>query len=290
MKRLIMLLATIMLVMMLSACGNEQITPSTETSVAEIIPESTPEPTPELHIHIWAEADCQTPKTCADCGETEGMALSHDLTEANYQEPPICIVCGEIVGEPLTAGFDKQGIVIDTVLDEVYPFVAICGDDESKTTVGRITFYNLVIEYWCDVEGCGSNDCDHEKVDEWRDISYRIEFDDENAHLYGTQIGYIFTDFYLQDGTNDKFIYSDAEIGNTLNWYGVEYQGCINGQAEIISDGWVNNVLTLSRTKSFKVPTGYDGAVLGLVGFQAESKGLTFNEVLEHQPVFFRLK
>ena len=28
--------------------------------------------------HDWTDADCDTPKTCAVCGETEGVALGHD--------------------------------------------------------------------------------------------------------------------------------------------------------------------------------------------------------------------
>ena len=35
------------------------------------------------HEHSWDDADCDTPKTCSKCGETEGAALGHDYTE-NY--------------------------------------------------------------------------------------------------------------------------------------------------------------------------------------------------------------
>ena len=31
--------------------------------------------------HTWVEADCDTPKTCSVCGETEGEALGHSYTE-----------------------------------------------------------------------------------------------------------------------------------------------------------------------------------------------------------------
>ncbi len=52
--------------------------------------------------HDWAEADCVTPKTCALCGETKGEALGHSWVEANCQLPKHCSVCNEI-----------EGIVID---------------------------------------------------------------------------------------------------------------------------------------------------------------------------------
>ncbi len=31
--------------------------------------------------HEWVEANCVTPKTCSECGETSGEALGHDAPE-----------------------------------------------------------------------------------------------------------------------------------------------------------------------------------------------------------------
>ena len=49
----------------------------------------------------WNEADCLTPKTCAECGETEGEALGHAWVDADCLTPKTCSVCGEVEGEAL---------------------------------------------------------------------------------------------------------------------------------------------------------------------------------------------
>ena len=48
--------------------------------------------------HTWVEADCDTPKTCSVCGETEGEALGHTHQSYSYDDDQhwsICGVCGE---------------------------------------------------------------------------------------------------------------------------------------------------------------------------------------------------
>ena len=56
------------------------------------------------HIHTWREATCTEPKTCTECGETEGAALGHQwdegavIREATCCEDGLirytCTVCG----------------------------------------------------------------------------------------------------------------------------------------------------------------------------------------------------
>ena len=42
-----------------------------------------------VHKHNWEDATCTQPKTCKECGETEGEPLGHDYT--NF----ICTRCGD---------------------------------------------------------------------------------------------------------------------------------------------------------------------------------------------------
>lgn len=42
---------------------------------------------PDTHEHDWVAATCTEPKTCADCGETEGDALGHTPDEWELDEP-----------------------------------------------------------------------------------------------------------------------------------------------------------------------------------------------------------
>lgn len=58
------------------------------------------------HQHSWTDATCTEPKTCADCGETEGEALGHEADWAVTKEPSlleegeealVCSRCGELL-------------------------------------------------------------------------------------------------------------------------------------------------------------------------------------------------
>lgn len=47
----------------------------------------------------WNDADCVTPKTCAECGETEGAPLGHSWLAATCETPKTCETCGTTEGE-----------------------------------------------------------------------------------------------------------------------------------------------------------------------------------------------
>lgn len=51
--------------------------------------------------HSWTDADCENPKTCANCGKTEGEALGHNWTDADCENPKTCAACGLTEGEAL---------------------------------------------------------------------------------------------------------------------------------------------------------------------------------------------
>ena len=53
------------------------------------------------HTHTWKDATCTEPKTCSECGETEGEALGHNWADATCTEPKTCTVCGLTEGEAL---------------------------------------------------------------------------------------------------------------------------------------------------------------------------------------------
>lgn len=74
-KRLLPALLAVILVVLLSACGCKH--------------------------ESWTDADCVTPKTCGQCGETEGEPAGHDYLEADCVTPKKCSLCGETEGQPL---------------------------------------------------------------------------------------------------------------------------------------------------------------------------------------------
>lgn len=53
------------------------------------------------HIHNWIPATCTEPKTCSECGASEGEAQGHNFMDATCTEPKICSACGLAEGEPL---------------------------------------------------------------------------------------------------------------------------------------------------------------------------------------------
>ncbi len=61
------------------------------------------------HEHSWQEADCLNPKTCLECGETEGEALGH-----LYKNSNLCSVCNYVSTEYFTF----------TLLDDTYSIKA----------------------------------------------------------------------------------------------------------------------------------------------------------------------
>lgn len=73
-KNLATILLTVLLMIVLSGCGCE---------------------------HEWAEATCDTPKTCSLCEKTEGEALGHDWKDPTCDEAMTCETCGLTEGGPL---------------------------------------------------------------------------------------------------------------------------------------------------------------------------------------------
>ena len=51
--------------------------------------------------HSYSDATCTTPKTCTVCGATDGEALGHSYSDATCTTPKTCTVCGATDGEAL---------------------------------------------------------------------------------------------------------------------------------------------------------------------------------------------
>lgn len=87
-------------VLFLTGCGHEHtfsgatcVAPRTCTECGE---------TEGLPLgHTWEEASCISPKTCKICGITEGDVVDHAWEEATCTSPKKCSVCGKTEGEKL---------------------------------------------------------------------------------------------------------------------------------------------------------------------------------------------
>ncbi|MGN0407013.1 MAG: hypothetical protein ACI4EJ_02020 [Bacteroides sp.] len=82
------------------------------------------------HEHTWTEATCTTPKTCSECGETEGAPAGHVWMAATCTKPKTCSVCGETEGE--AAGHKWEEATCTTPKK-----CSVCGQTEGEA-VGHI--------------------------------------------------------------------------------------------------------------------------------------------------------
>ena len=55
--------------------------------------------------HDYKEATCIQPKTCKDCGKTDGNALGHTWASADCDSPKTCTVCGTTEGSALNHNY-----------------------------------------------------------------------------------------------------------------------------------------------------------------------------------------
>ncbi len=242
-KLLACALVTMLALSLLAACGGgSSIAPdaggtsaSPSSSVAaptpEPIPSSTPEPSEPPHTHVWAEANYQAPKTCTECGETEGG--------------------------PVTPAFDVS-TVINMVVGTAYDYTTPSYRKPSLSTTGTVTI--------TDYKSIASDET-HEPMDgyEWKIVSVYAEFTDNNAWEYGMLFRQKDVDYYsgeiIDYYTNQDFYPKSAEDEVfSVNYLGDTYE-CFT-TVEILQKEWVGRVHKFSYIASYLVPAGYDGCIL----------------------------
>ncbi len=98
MKKLSLILISILLILTLAACGNK--CEHTYDNACDATCNECGE-TREVSAHDFAAADCDTPKTCKSCGLIEGEALGHDWKAADCITAKTCTACGATEGAAL---------------------------------------------------------------------------------------------------------------------------------------------------------------------------------------------
>lgn len=230
------------------------VTPKTCSACGETEGEALP--------HTWVDADCAAPKTCSVCGETEGEALPHTWIDANFQSPKTCSVCGTVEGEAVPAEYVVHGLDA-RLLDKggEYDFTTSCYDDSTKLTTGKLT----VASY----ETFASDDS-HEALEdyEWKVVTLRLRFSDDNAQQYGVSpIRLLLDDYYYADEAEE---FPEGEEGDRFNvdWNGVNYPECISNYEEAWGS-WENNengdpYIDYNIVYTYRIPVGYNGCVVGV--------------------------
>ena len=75
------------------------------------------------HRHTWTPATCTAPKTCEECGETEGTRRPHEWVDATCEEAKTCTSCGKTKGDPL-------GHTWEEATCETAKTCSVCGDSD----------------------------------------------------------------------------------------------------------------------------------------------------------------
>ena len=289
-KRITAILA-IAICLTMAACGAHEHSWTEATCTAPRTCTECGETEGEALGHTWTEATCTQPKTCSVCGETEGEAAGHVLGDANYQEAAVCQVCGESVGEPLTPAFLKFGLDVPFMsVGTEYDYTTKCFENDSITT-GRavITDYQII-----------DADATHEAREgyEWRTATLEVIFYDENAQNGGYASAWIDTDYYVSDGINGKDTEDGELVSSTVNYRGMEYE--INSRYDILQQEWTQNeeidgvarewVGHMQIQLSTLVPVGYDGVMFALFDTRLDlSEGTYWPALLNYDNcLFFR--
>jgi len=112
----------------------------------------------DQQAHQWKDATCTNPKTCTDCGHTEGEKLPHSWEDATCITAKTCKVCGTTEGaalghSPAEDDGDCTTDVLCTVCDAVTTPARLehtpCDDDGDCTTSVNCTECGwLIIPAW----------------------------------------------------------------------------------------------------------------------------------------------
>lgn len=105
--------------------------PSVKATEKPISPTPTTKPTEAVHTHTWKNATCQAPKTCTDCGATEGSVAEHIFAN------DVCTVCNASnILNPITH-LKISGNTTEEYISKVYtPY------DEETISARGFSFYN----------------------------------------------------------------------------------------------------------------------------------------------------
>lgn len=174
MKKLTLILLSVLMIVTLVACGDKECKHTYDNACDVTCNECGEERTV---THDFADADCLNPKTCTVCGKTEGSALGHEWTTPDVdlcEVQSTCSRCGATDGENKEHTPENDDKDCSTALN-----CSVCGkeilaagehspekDDGNCTTEQKCTVCGQVAvaakdahndadhDYTCDNAGC----------------------------------------------------------------------------------------------------------------------------------------
>lgn len=156
--------------------------------------------------HEWQEAICENPKTCTECGKTEGEALGHDWQEATCETEKTCARCGETEGRALgheageweieeEADFKVAGLRVQNCVR--------CGERLEEEEFYRPMYENGVFTF-------SANEFAHICESTWGDPEVGVD-DDGAAYVLLTVDGEEGAKVYFLDKEDNTICSSDPE-------------------------------------------------------------------------------
>lgn len=165
------------------------------------------------HEHTWVEANCTTPKTCSECGETEGEALGHTFEDATCTTAKTCSVCGDTEGSPLGHTW------IDATFDDPQT-CSVCGETEGEPLEKTIEylFANELSDLYAEIQ-----ESENTQLENYLDICSSVVLE-----VYDNDIEYVYTytegiDYSSFDLTDEAFSSQNATMLRAIN----SYEDCI---------------------------------------------------------------
>ena len=220
--------------------------------------------------HSWAEVTCAAPKTCKNCGLTEGEALEHTWTEANFQSAKTCTVCAAAEGEPLPADFETLGLAIDAEGTSV-PCTLTVGTQEftvqiaSWETVTAAEVADALRNYYnANDPGLEEYLSSIQEMDgyEWKAAHVLID-GTGIASLNDLRLFVDYGDYYDLDGLVDSLEEGVGEITRfAVNFNGEDYTQCRFQNLYTMEHSDSALSLKIDQTMFFRLPVDYDGMVL----------------------------
>lgn len=238
--------------------------------------------------HLWTDATCTTPKTCTVCGTQDGDTLEHTLMPANFQSASICSVCGMSVGDKLPALFEEKGYSLISA-DTEYDYHSIT-QNTNIPIVGKVSVSDYRVT-------ASEDQLEVRDGYEWRIANVNYTFSGDDASRDGYKFAIKVMDYYLglqdPDFDNEKTVhYLDEQDKTVEDKNFIDYNGEIYERANTkyteLQNGWINDVAHITLEVAVQVPVGYDGIVLCVYNSGAGSSD-TLESLEGANPLFFRM-
>ncbi len=148
--------------------------------------------------HTWVDADCDTAKTCSVCGETQGEPAGHTWVDADCDTAKTCFVCGETEGEALGHSY-------------VYGICSVCGDKDANYVDYYLVGYINGANYGCEE--------DYQNLGEYKFVDGKLtatfSVDSyifvKTGNLNGESVKWLLTESYVADGIDKDVVFAEGK-------------------------------------------------------------------------------